>query len=620
MTFFCDLASSRCISNVRSLRSLRTYGAAALLCALATLAAIASATAAAAEPTKTLRLSFKMGETSFDNAFASDAVSQSIGERILEPMLEYDYFARPVKLVPRTLESMPVVSDAGKTFVLQIRKGIFFADDAAFKGKKRELIAADYAYSLKRLLDPKVKSPWQFLIDGKLVGGDEARAAAIKSGKFDYDKPLAGLEVVDRYTLRIRLKATDYNFAYILAMPSTGASAREVVDFYALDIGSHPVGTGPFKLARDEYKRGSKIVLVANPTYRKHTWDWTSTAAQDQAMISAMKGKPVPAVGRVEISVIEEGQAAWLAFITGQLDYLPDLPETMINVAKTGDELKPEFAQKGIRLVKQETPNLWYTMFNMTDPTTGGYTPEKIALRRAISLGYSLDEQIRVVFRGDGVAGNGIVPPNVTGYQTTRPRAHQYDPALARALLDRFGYKDRDGDGYREMPDGSPLVIPYVSRTTLIARELSELWKKSMNAIGIKLVIEIMKTPDMRKAAREGKAKMTREGWNADYPDAENFLQLLTTATAQPGGENYARFQHKPFDERYEKMRLLPHGPERQKLINEMQDIIQIYAPWIAPWHETQYYVQQPWLMGFKKHPIGHDAWEYVDIAAGQSK
>ena len=148
----------------------------------------------------------------------------------------------------------------------------------------------------------------------------------------------------------------------------------------------------------------------------------------------------------------------------------------------------------------------------------------------------------------------------MTGYQTTRPRAHQYDPALARALLDRFGYKDRDGDGYREMPDGSPLVIPYVSRTTLIARELSELWKKSMDAIGIKLVIEIMKTPDMRKAAREGKAKMTREGWNADYPDAENFLQLLTTATAQPGGENYARFQHKPFDERYEKMRLLPHG------------------------------------------------------------
>ena len=264
-------------------------------CAMAIRAALVSTAmllpsvhAHAADATKVLRLSFSMGETSFDNAFASDEVSQSIGERILEPMLEYDYLARPVKLVPRTLEAMPVVSDAGKTFLVTVQKGIFFADDAGFKGKKRELTAADYAYSLKRLLDPKVKSPWQFLVDGKLVGGDEARAAAVKSGKFDYEAPFAGLEVVDRYTLRIRLKATDYNFAYILAMPSTGAAAREVVDFYGLDIGSHPVGTGPFMLARDEYKRGSKIVLLANPAYRKRTWHWTSTAPQQLCSKSSL--------------------------------------------------------------------------------------------------------------------------------------------------------------------------------------------------------------------------------------------------------------------------------------------------------------------------------------------
>ena len=557
---------------------------------LLTLTATALTTIAiAADATKTLRLSFTTAETSYDNAFASDEVSQSVGDRIIEPMLEYHYLARPAKLVPRTLAAMPVITDNGATFLCKVKPGIFFADDAAFKGNPRELIAADYAYSLKRLLDPKVKSPWQFLLEGKLMGGDEARAAAVKSGSFDYDAKWPGIEVVDRYTLRIRLKTTDYNFAYILAMPSTGAAAREVIDFYGLDIGSHPVGTGPYRLKRDEYKRGNLTVLVANPTYRKHTWDWSSSAPEDQAIIKAMTGKPVPSVGRVEIYTIEEAQAAWLSFISGQHDYLPQLPATMSNLAKDGDLLKPEFANLGIRIIKRQTPNLWYTMFNMTDPTVGGYTLEKIALRRAISYAYPLDEQIRVVFRGDGVAASGVVPPNVVGYQATRPRSHVYDPALARALLDRFGYKDRDGDGYRELPDGSKLVIPYVSRTSLIERQLSELWKKSMDAIGIRISIETMKTPDMRKAAREGRGKMAREGWNADYPDGENFLQMLTSATAIPGGENYARFQLKAFDERQDKIRSMPNSPARLQIISEMEDIVKYYAPWIAPWNDIQY-------------------------------
>lgn len=570
--------------------------------------------AQAADQAKVLRLSTSTAETSYDNAFASDESSQTITERINEPMLEYHYLARPAKLVPRTLEALPAISDNGATFLCKLQKGVFFADDTAFQGKPRELTAADYAYSLKRLLDPAVKSPWLFLVEGKIIGGDEARAAAAKTGKFDYDTPMPGLEVVDRYTLRIRLKAPDYNFAYLLAMPATGASAREAVERYGLDYGSSPVGTGAYQLLRSEYKRASKTVLVKNPNYRKRVWDWASDAAEDQAMVKAMRGKAVPSIDRIEVYPIEEGQASWLAFLSGQHDYLPILPASVSNVAKSEGKLKPEYAQQGIRLFPRMKPNVWYTMFNMNDPITGGYTREKIALRRAISLGYPLDEQIRVVFQGDGLAGKGIVPPGVVGHDDKRPRAHVYDPALAKALLDRFGYKDRDGDGYREMPDGSPLIIPYVARTSGIERQLAELWKKSMDAIGIRLAIETMKTPDMRKAARQGQGKMTREGWNADYPDAENFFQMLISATAQPGGENYARFQFKDMDERYEKIHAMPGNPARLQLINQMEDIVKFYAPWIAPWHDVQYYLEQPWVMGYKQHPIGHDAWEFMDI------
>jgi oligopeptide transport system substrate-binding protein len=582
------------------------------------IAGVCFATVSAADSNKTLRVAFAIAETSFDSAFASDEASQSVTERIFDPMLEYDYLARPVKLVPRTLEAMPIVSDNGATFLCKIQKGVFFADDAAFKGKKRELTAADYAYSLKRLLDPKVKSPWQFLVDGKLVGGDEARASAVKSGRFDYDAPFPGLEVVNRYTLRIRLKATDYNFQYILAMPSTGAVAREVVEAYGLDVGSHPVGSGPYQLARSEYQRATKTVLVANPNYRKRVWDWTSNAPEDQALIKAMKGKPIPVVGRVEIYVVEEGQAIWLSFLSGQHDYIPDLPASMVNVAKDGAVLKPEFAAKGIRLVAKQTPNLYYTLFNMTDPVTGGYGVEKIALRRAVQYAFPLDEQIRVLYHGDAIPANAIVPPNVAGHNSARVRSHQYDPDLARALLDRFGYVDRDGDGFRDLPDGSPLIIERSSTTTLLQRQLDELWQRSMNAVGLRVNVEKQKIPERRKAAREGKAKIMQEAWNADYPDAENFFQLLYGGNANAGGENYARFKLKAFDERYEKMRLLPDGPQRKQVIAEMEDLAKYYAPWITPWYDVQYSVLHPWLIGFRKHPIAHDAWEYADVGADQ--
>src|SRR5205823_4144745 len=222
------------------------------------------------DPAKTLRVVFSIAETSFDPQFASDAASDSVIANIYEPMLDYDYLARPVKLVPRTLEALPQIEDGGETYVCRLRKGIFFTADPAFKGKPRELTAADYAYALKRLLDPAINSPWAWLVDGKVLGSDEARARAGKSGKFDYDAPMPGIEVLDRYTLKIRLKQPDLRFPYALAIANTGAVAREVVAAYGADFGAHPVGTGPFVLG--EYRRSSKIVLEANPAFRELTY------------------------------------------------------------------------------------------------------------------------------------------------------------------------------------------------------------------------------------------------------------------------------------------------------------------------------------------------------------
>ena len=219
--------------------------------ALAALAAFAPG-AVAADMNKVIRHVFPAGEEGFDPAAAHDLYSGTVEQAIFETVLTYDYLARPSKLVPLTAEAMPEVSDKGQTYTIKLKKGIHFTPDPAFKGVKRELTAADYAYSWKRLMDPAIHSPWTWLLEGKIVGLDEVAEKAKKDGKFDYGAKVAGLEVVDRYTLRIRLKQPDYNLPYVLAHEPMSAVAHEVIAAYGDSAGrtmSNPVGTGAYKLA-----------------------------------------------------------------------------------------------------------------------------------------------------------------------------------------------------------------------------------------------------------------------------------------------------------------------------------------------------------------------------------
>ena len=568
--------------------------------------------AGAADPGKVLRTAFSIAESSFDPVLAYDAASNSVVEEISESMLEYEYLARPVKLAPLTLERLPEVSDRGATYLCRVRKGIFFAADPAFKGKPRELVAADYAYSLKRLLDPALRSPWTWVVEGKLVGGDELQAAAKKTGKLDYDAPIAGLEIIDRYTLRIRLKQPDYTFLYVLAMPASAAVAREVIDAYGNDAGAHPVGTGPYLLK--EYKRSSRIVLEANPQFRKFVFDEPAPANKaDAAIARALKGRVLPAIGRIEISVIEEQQPRWLAFLKREVDYLQPFPLGFVGELLDNGKLKPALAAKGIYHELLLRPNTWWAYFNMEDPVVGGYTPEKIALRRAIGMAFNTGEFIRVLFMGRAVPAQGPIPPDIAGYDPDhKTQAQAYDPAAARALLERFGYKDRDGDGYRELPDGKPLVIEQWSSPTSRAREYDELWKKSMDAIGIRMVFKKDKVPELRKMARAGKLQMRQDGWQADYPDAENFMQNLYGPNI--GQTNDSRFKLPEFDRLYEESRKLPDSPERTKLYDRMTDLVVAYAPWRLTHHLLEDHVIQPWVIGYKPHPIRSDIWMYLDI------
>src|SRR5438128_3157342 len=215
-----------------------------------------------ADPGKVLRVEFYVAETGFDPVKVQDYYSQTVCEGIFDPLLTYDYLARPAKLVPRAAEAMPTIADEAKTYIFKVRKGIYFSDDPAFKGKRRELTAEDYVYTIKRFKDPANRSPYESFIDG-ITGLEELKKEAEKTGKFNYDTKVSGVQALDRYTLQVKLKETDYNFSYIMALPNFGAVAREVIEAYADDTNGHPIGTGPYRLK--EWKRSNKIILEANP-------------------------------------------------------------------------------------------------------------------------------------------------------------------------------------------------------------------------------------------------------------------------------------------------------------------------------------------------------------------
>jgi len=566
---------------------------------------------AAADPAKVLRVSFPVQETGFDPPKVSDLYSNTVNEAIFDRLLTYDYLARPAKLVPMAAEALPEISDSGRTYIFKLRRGIYFTPDPAFKGAKRELTAEDFVYTFKRVADPKNRSPWLFMIEGKIEGLDELSEAAKKSGKFDYNAVVPGMVALDKYTLRFKLKAPDYLFMYTAAHVTFCAMAREVVEAYGDDVQAHPVGTGPYALK--EWRRGAKISLEANPDYRGFTWDFQATADPwDAALVKDMRGKTMPQIGHIEISIIEEDQSRWLAFNQKELDYLA-LPGTFrAQVFDADNKVKPEWTDQGVTMFRAIDPDISYTYFNFRDPVVGGFSKEKIALRRAVIMGYDLEQEIRVVRKYQAVQAQMPVPVGVVGHDARYRSINQYDPALANKLLDYFGYK-KGADGFRTMPDGKPLILRQATGSSAIDRAFNELWKKSMDAIGVRMEFDIGKFADQLKASKACQLMMWGAAWIADYPDGDNFMQLLYGPNT--GQSNNGCYESKAFDAMYVKSRALPTtSPERSLLFLEMTRQMEVDGAWSLHVSRERNQLLRPWVKGYKKHPILNTEFVYMDV------
>ncbi|MEJ6007078.1 ABC transporter substrate-binding protein [Paucibacter sp. AS339] len=565
---------------------------------------------------KVLRYAFRIAETGFDPAQISDLYSRIIAGGIFDAPLQYEYLARPIRLRPATAESLPEVSADFKTLTFRIKPGIYFNDDPAFGGKKRELTAADYIYSIKRHYDPRWKSPNLYLLENARIPGlSELRREALKNkAPFDYQRAVAGLTLIDRYSFQVRTETGDPRFVNQFADPSTlGAVAHEVVEQYGDKIMEHPVGTGAWALS--EWRRSSRMVLTPNPNYREVLYDEQPPAdnARLVAQATRLQGRKLPMLDRVEIAIIEENQPRWLSFLRAEADFVDEVPNEYAPIALPNNKLAPNLSKLGLQMVRYARADVAISYFNMEDPVVGGYTPEKIALRRAISLAIDLDKEIRLPRRGQALASQGPISPGVFGYDPgLKTTMSEHDLARAKALLDLYGYVDRDGDGWRDQPDGSPLTIEYSTEQDGEKRALAELWQKAMDAIQVRIKFRHAKWPENLKASTAGKLMMWGVGWSAASPDGDTFLAL--GYGPNKGQSNKARFDLPAYNALYEQQKKLPNGPERLAVMTDAQKLLAAYMPIKLHVHRVYTDLAQPWVIGYDRNVFVRDFWKYLDI------
>jgi ABC-type transport system substrate-binding protein len=590
--------------------------AAALCAGLLALALAAAVAPAAAAPPKVLRVAFPSAETGFDPAKISDLYSRTVTPHIFEGLYAYDHLARPFRIKPLTADGMPEIADDFRAWTVRLKPGIYFADDPAFKGQRRELVAGDYVYAIKRLMDPANKSPVGSVIqDLGIVGLNALRDEAVREKRpFDYDREVEGLRALDRYTLRIRVEQPRPRLLQTLAAGDLlGGTAREVVEHYGDDIMAHPVGTGPFRLA--QWRRSSLIVLERNPDYRERFYDAEPAPddAEGQAIAARLRGKRIPMVDRVEVSIIEEEQPRWLAFLGGDLD-ITNVPAAFVTQAVPNNRLAPNLASQGIQLTRSLNADGVYTFFNMDDPVVGGTEPAQVALRRAMSLALDVPRLIRLLYRGQAIPAQSLFIPHCSGYDPAfKSEMGDHDPARAKALLDLYGFVDRDGDGLRERPDGSPLSIEIATQPSQFNRQFDELWQKDFAAVGIRVSFFSGQWPEQLKAAYAGKLQMWTLGGSAASPDGLDTLQSYYSQQIG-SGQNFARFRHPEIDRIYDQVQRLPDGPEREALFERAKVIATAYMPYKALLNRISNDLAYKRLVGHRRPLFWTEWWHMVDI------
>ena len=648
--------------------------------------------------TNTLYSSFIERPKTLDPARSYTSDEWGFTSQIYEPPLQYHYLKRPYELIPQTATEVPrarlfdrdgreLPADtpadrvAYSEYEIRIKPGIHyqphpaFATDAAGKPLyldlpeaeihkryklsdfektgTRELTAEDYVYQIKRLAHPRVNSPIfghmsEYIVGLKELGEtlkqENARAASrATNGPADSGLPwldlrqyaLAGAEVVDRHTYRVRIKGKYPQFAYWLAMPFFAPMPVEADRFYSqrgmndgrnLTLDWYPVGTGPYMLT--ENNPNARMVLERNPSFRGEPYPSEGEPDDRAEGLLADAGKVAPFIDRVVYTREKEGIPYWNKFLQGYYDQsgiASDNFDQAVRVDLDGEaNLTPEMEEKGIRLRTAVGTSTFYLAFNALDPVVGGLSDRARKLRQAISIAIDWEEFISIFQNGRGIAGMGPIPPGIFGYREGKDgvNAVVYDWVdgkpqrkpleAARTLLTEAGFPDG-----RDAKTGQPLVL-YLDTVQRGPGDKPRLdwYRRQFAKLGIQLEIRATDWNRFQEKIRQGNTQLFFLGWNADYPDPENFMFLLNgpQSRAKTGGENASNYQNPEYDRLFEQMKNMENGPERQAVIDRMLAIAREDAPWVWGYHPKEYALSHAWLANVKPNQMARNGLKFYRL------
>jgi len=525
-----------------------------------------------------------------------------VAGQIFEPLYGYHYLKRPYEIVPLLADAMPQVSDDMLTYTIRIKKGVYFHDAPCFQdGYGRELKASDFIYSCKRIANIKYLSKNWWIFEDRIVGLDEFRQyskTCQSKEDVDYCHPVEGLQAPDNYTLVIKLKKQWPQLIYVLTYRAT-AVAKEAVDYYGEDITSHPVGTGPFMLRT--WHRGSYIDLVRNPNFRK---DYYPTEGQEQDAKEGLlddAGKPMPFVDRVIFRIIEEDPPRWFLFLRGQIDNIIIPKDNFGQAIAASMELTPAMTKRNIDLKTFRQPGSVYIGFNMEGKILGANKP----LREAISYALDRAKYIELFWNNRDEVAHGLIPPIMSSYNPDIKKTGQrYDPERARQLVEQA----------QKIYGGKiPTLTLTMAGTDTMVRQIGQFWQRCFKDVGLDVELVNLDLATFLNKIRTKSAQMFHCLWTADYPDAENFLQLFYSKNVSPGINSF-NYQNPEFDKLYEKASYMPDCPERTELYRQAEKVVIRDCPAAFINHPVAYMLHHDWLGNYKPHAFQFGLVKYHKI------
>ena len=576
------------------------------------------------EPPGTLHIPLVDGIKSLDPVKEMDQISGTCCLNVYDQLFEFEYLARPFALKPCLADGDWEVSEDGLTCTIRIKKGVLFSDDPCFTetgGKGREIVASDFIFCFKRLMDSAQRSPGKFIFAKRVVGIDAFTEASGKVAKDPHrdryeasagypDVP--GFRALDDHTLQIQLVEPYPQFKWTLAMAYTSVYPHEAIKYYGQDFTLNPVGSGPYKV--ESVRPEHKIVFVKNPTYREDFYpDNPEPGVDEKYDRVADAGKRLPFAPRVVATVFKEQQPMWLYFLRGHLDRTSIPKDNYDNAidAKT-KELVSELKDVGVQLEKTARVEVIYDCFNMAHPIVGAPNGKKgLAIRAAISLASDHQWAIEHLYNGRTAELFGPVPRGIEEHDPELHNPWKRMPGMTRDEALEKARKVLADAGY---PGGKgiPVLQKEVNEGTT-SQQFFLAFQRDCADVGIRVEAYQTSWTDMLGRIRNKQATMWGISWGADYPEAQNFLQLFYGPNKSPG-VNGSNYDNPEFNKLYEQALSMSPSPERKALYRKMERIVVDDCVWSIRYSRKQFSLMQPWLKNYKYNDLSSKYFKYCRV------